>query len=127
MDNAATDRRALLLPLGTFVASLIVWYFFSVQLGWGEAVSKHDPRSIWGYVLKLWMIGMALGLPLLAGYGHPRDYGWRITLPWLVIILAIGLGQGAVNRGGYSMGVIAVLGAGLHSLGGGHVHLPPVR
>ncbi len=109
------DAKALVLPLASFVASMVVWHICSVQLGWGAAAAEHDPTSVWAYAVKLWMIALALGLPLLARYGQARGYGWRITLPWLAIIVVIGLAQGANNRGGFEMGLIAVLGAGFHS------------
>ena len=109
------DAKALRLPLATFVASMAVWHICSVQLGWGEAAAEHDPASIWSYVKKLSMIALALGLPLIAGYGKAGSYGWRITLPWLAIAVVIGLAQGWANREGFDIGLFAVLNAGLHS------------
>ena len=109
------DRKALYLPLGTFVASMIVWHICSVQLGWGKAAAEHDPASIWSYTVKLWMIALAIGLPVIAGYGGLKDYGWRMTLPWFAAVTVIGLAQGAANREGFDMGLVAVLGAGYHS------------
>jgi membrane protease YdiL (CAAX protease family) len=109
------EAKALYMPLATFVASMLVWYVCAVEFGWGEAEAQHDPESIWQYVRKFWMISLAFSLPMLAGWHGIRCYGWRITLPWLLIAVAIGLAQGNFNSGGYQMGVVAVLGAGYHS------------
>jgi membrane protease YdiL (CAAX protease family) len=64
------QRKALIVPIGAFVVSMIVWYICSVQLGWGKAAAEHDPTSIWAYALKIWMIALALGLPVWVGFGR---------------------------------------------------------
>jgi hypothetical protein len=109
------DIKALYLPLGTFVVSMLVWYVCSVELGWGEAEAEHDPASVWSYFRRGWMIALAVGLPLLSRQGGFKSYGWRVTLPWLLVAVVIGLVQGMTNRGGFEMSVIAVLGSAYHS------------
>lgn len=105
------EPKALILPLATFAGSMVVWHICSVQLGWGKAAAEHDPASIWSYTVKLWMIALAVGLPVVAGYGYARGFGWRTTLPWLALAVAVGLVQGFANRGGYQLGLVAATGS----------------
>ena len=94
---------------------MLAWYYFSVYLGWGAPEAEHDPASIWAYVRKGWMIALAFVLPALAKQGSWRDFGWKISLSWLLVAVIIGMAQGSANREGFSLSVVAVLGAGYHS------------
>jgi hypothetical protein len=108
-------RRALIVASTTYLVFHGIAYYFAVISGYGEAESAHDPSSIWMYVRRASLIGMALVLPRLDGAGGP-DYGYSVSPRSLAWACGLGLVIGFGNRGGYELTSLAlVAGAAFHT------------
>ncbi|MCP4575383.1 MAG: CPBP family intramembrane metalloprotease [Deltaproteobacteria bacterium] len=111
------SKRAFTLAWVTYALLMAGCYYVGVTLGYGEAEGKHDPSSLLMYVRRLVMIGLAIGLPILAAGVKVRGYGWTISFKWLVIsIFLVGIPIGWFNRGGFvPTSVLAILLALFHT------------
>ncbi len=109
-------KRALTVGVAVYLTFHAVAYVVAVELGFGEAESRHDPASIWMYLRRLSMIAIALILPRFVGGPAVKEYGWTLPSRWLAIAVGLGLVIGFGNRGGYQMTSVAlVAGAAFHA------------
>jgi len=102
-------KKDLVLAIGSWVLLMALAVKFSLVDGLGADESVHLATSGWMYVRRIIMILFACVLPLLCGQKGIIAYGWRTTIKWRLIAVAIGILIGFGNRGGFDPRVASAI------------------
>jgi membrane protease YdiL (CAAX protease family) len=94
-------KKDLAIALSAYTFLLALSFVMSILLGMGRAESLHDPASFWMYGRRLLMIVFAMVVPWLRGKDTLAACGWKVSLPWLLCILGVGVLFGNFNPGGF--------------------------
>jgi len=109
-------QRNVYFAVCAYIILLAVSFIFSIVLGMGKAESLHEPSSLWMYARRGLMIIFGLIIPWLRGKDTLAAFGWKVSLPWLLCTLGVGVLFGNFNPGGFDpRGPINILLALFHS------------
>jgi hypothetical protein len=95
-------KKDVLIALSTYIFLFIVTFILSIGFGLGEAESTHDPNSLLLYGRRILMIIFAIAVPWFTRKHPPSALGWKLSVKWIFISLAVGLFMGSTNPGGFN-------------------------
>ena len=95
-------KKDVLIALSTYIFLFIVTFILSIGFGLGEAESTHDPNSLLLYGRRILMIIFAIAIPWFTRKHPPSALGWKLSVKWIFISLAVGLFMGSTNPGGFN-------------------------
>lgn len=109
-------KKDLAIALTAYIFLWVLSFVMSIMLGMGRAESLHHPASFWMYGRRLLMIVIAMVIPWLRGKDTLTACGWKVSLPWILCTLGVGILFGNFNPGGFDpRGPISIVLALFHS------------